>query len=93
MVQGSATAARTLTSFVVSIPRWGRAIRLYAQSLAEHGAGLADWKAAIAQLAGEDPESRLAQDLFLDGKRNSMRCSFVLVPILYSTRRWDGDNG
>jgi hypothetical protein len=49
------------------IPRWGRAIRLYAQSLAEHGAGLADWKAVTAKLAGEDAESKLAQDLFLDG--------------------------
>lgn len=49
------------------VPRWGRAIRLYAQSLAEHGAGLADWKAVTAKLAGEDAESKLAQDLFLDG--------------------------
>ena len=49
------------------VPRWGRAIRLYAQSLAEHGAGLADWKAVTAKLGGEDAESKLAQDLFLDG--------------------------
>jgi hypothetical protein len=28
------------------IPRWGRAIRLYAQSLAEHGSGLDNWKTA-----------------------------------------------
>jgi hypothetical protein len=49
------------------IPRWGRAIRLYAQSLAEHGGGLANWKTASTQLAGEDAESRLASDLFLDG--------------------------
>lgn len=49
------------------IPRWGRAIRLYAQSLAEHGGGLDNWKAASTQLAGDDAESRLASDLFLDG--------------------------
>ena len=52
---------------LASVPRWGRAIRLYAQSLAEHGAGLGDWKVALSQLAGEDAESKLAQDLFLDG--------------------------
>ncbi len=49
------------------IPRWGRAIRLYAQSLAEHGGGLDNWKVVSAQLAGEDAESKLASDLFLDG--------------------------
>ena len=49
------------------IPRWGRAIRLYAQSLAEHGSGLDNWKSASTQLAGEDAESKLASDLFLDG--------------------------
>jgi hypothetical protein len=49
------------------IPRWGRAIRLYAQSLAEHGTGLDDWKAASAHFAGEDAASKLASDLFLDG--------------------------
>ena len=49
------------------IPRWGRAIRLYAQSLAERGKGLDEWKTAIAQFAGEDAASKLASDLFLDG--------------------------
>jgi hypothetical protein len=49
------------------VPRWGRAIRLYAQSLAEHGIGLDNWKIASTQLAGDDAESKLASDLFLDG--------------------------
>jgi hypothetical protein len=49
------------------IPRWSRAIRLYAQSLAEHGGGLEKWKAASIELAGEDAESKLTSDLFLDG--------------------------
>jgi hypothetical protein len=49
------------------VPRWGRAIRLYAQSVAEHGKGLEDWRAATVAFAGEDPESKLASDLFLDG--------------------------
>src|ERR1035441_8615711 len=38
------------------IPRWGRAIRLYAQFLAEQGRGLDNWKVVGAQLAGEDAE-------------------------------------
>jgi hypothetical protein len=49
------------------VPRWGRAIRLYAQSLAEHGKGLDDWRAAAVEFAGENAESKLASDLFLDG--------------------------
>jgi hypothetical protein len=52
---------------LAQIPRWSRAIRLYAQSLAEHGEGLEKWKAASIQLAGEDAESKLVSDLFLDG--------------------------
>jgi len=52
---------------LAQIPRWGRAIRLYAQSLAEHGKGLADWQAVSGQLSGEDAESKVVADLFLDG--------------------------
>ncbi len=52
---------------VAQIPRWGRAIRLYAQSLAERGDQLAAWKSVTAQLAGDDAESQLANDIFLDG--------------------------
>ena len=52
---------------VAQIPRWGRAIRLYAQALAEKGDGLAAWKAAGAQLSGEDADAVLANDIFLDG--------------------------
>ena len=52
---------------VAQIPRWGRAIRLYAQALAEKGDGLAAWKAAVGQLPGEDADAVLANDIFLDG--------------------------
>ncbi len=52
---------------VAPIPRWGHAIRLYAQSLVEQGDGPTGWKSVTAQLAGEDAESQLASDLFLDG--------------------------
>jgi hypothetical protein len=52
---------------VAHIPRWGRAIRLYAQSLAEHGDGLAGWKSVTAQLEGDDAGTQLANDIFLDG--------------------------
>ena len=52
---------------VAHIPRWGRAIRLYVQSLAEHGDALAGWKAVSAQLAGDDAETQLVNDIFLDG--------------------------
>jgi len=52
---------------VANIPRWGRAIRLYAQSLAEQGDGLAKWKSVTARLTGDDAETQLTNDLFLDG--------------------------
>ena len=52
---------------VAQIPRWGRAIRLYAQGLAERGDGLIAWKTVTAQLAGDDAETQLANDIFLDG--------------------------
>jgi hypothetical protein len=49
------------------VPRWSRAIRLYAQSLAEKGIGLESWKNTVGQLVGDDPKLQLARDLFLDG--------------------------
>ena len=52
---------------VAHIPRWGRAVRLYAQSLVEHGTGLDSWRSSSEQLSGEKPESKVAGDLFLDG--------------------------
>ena len=51
---------------LVQIPRWNRAIRLYAQSLLEGKADLADWKKAMADLDAMDAESRVAKDLFLE---------------------------
>ncbi len=63
------------------IPRWGRAIRLYAQSLAERGAGLADWKASTAKLTGDDAESKLAQDLFLDGLLFAPNSEYLLEQV------------
>jgi len=62
---GNDAAARIKS--VAQIPRWVRAIRLFAQSLVEHGSGLADWQGMNVQFAGADSESKLAADLFLDG--------------------------
>jgi hypothetical protein len=52
---------------VSPVPRWGRAIRLYAQSLAEQDAGLTRWRSLSAQLTTESAPEQLAQDLLLDG--------------------------
>ena len=52
---------------LVHVPRWNRAIRLYAQSLVEQGSGLEQWKVAIKKIGGDAPEEHLASDLFLDG--------------------------
>jgi len=52
---------------VAQIPRWGQGIRLFAQSLAEHGEGLAKWKSLSSQLGTTDATGKLANDLFLDG--------------------------
>jgi hypothetical protein len=60
-------AAPTSITDLAHIPRWNRAIRLYAQSLVEQGSGLDRWKTAIKEIGGEAPEARLASDLFLDG--------------------------
>lgn len=59
-------AAQTIRT-LAHIPRWGRAIRLYAQSLAERGKGLGDWQAVSGRFSCEDAQSKLASDLFLDG--------------------------
>jgi hypothetical protein len=48
-------------------PRWSRAIRLYGQRLVERDDNLAAWKETAAKLSGEDPQAKLASDLFLDG--------------------------
>jgi hypothetical protein len=51
---------------LVQIPRWNRAIRLYAQSLLEGKADLADWNKALAELDAPDAESKVAKDIFLE---------------------------
>jgi hypothetical protein len=51
----------------VVVPRWARAVRLYAQSLAEGQDGLAKWKAGLGDPKSKDVESALTKDLFLDG--------------------------
>ena len=51
---------------LVQIPRWNRAIRLYAQSLLEGKADLADWNKALAELDAPDAESKVTKDLFLE---------------------------
>lgn len=52
---------------IASVPRWGRAIRLFAQSLAERQDDLQSWKSTWDQLSGADTETILASDIFLDG--------------------------
>jgi hypothetical protein len=49
------------------VPRWGHAIRLYAQSLAEKGDGLETWKTANSQFTGAGPDAQVVSDIFLDG--------------------------
>ncbi|MGB6875533.1 MAG: hypothetical protein WBD87_05815 [Candidatus Acidiferrales bacterium] len=60
-------SAATEIRALASIPRWGRAIRLFAQSLAEKKDGLASWKSMLARLSGAEAEAVLASDIFLDG--------------------------
>src|SRR5262249_38663159 len=61
---GPEAAARIKS--IAHIPRWGRAIRLYGQSLVER-AGSDAWNEGYVTLAGDEPEAKLASDLFLDG--------------------------
>jgi len=51
---------------LIQIPRWNRAIRLYAQSLVEGREDIVAWQKAIADLDAADAESKLAKDLFLE---------------------------
>jgi hypothetical protein len=51
---------------LAKVPRWGRAIRLYAQSLAEGEGGLNQWRVLATALAGEDADAQVARDLLLD---------------------------
>ena len=59
---GSLARIRSL----VQNPRWNRAIRLYAQSLLEGKADLAEWRKAMADLEAPDAESKVTKDLFLE---------------------------
>lgn len=47
-------------------PRWERAIRLYAQSLAEQGSGLDKWNSVFETFGGQDSDSMIAADCFID---------------------------
>jgi hypothetical protein len=47
-------------------PRWERAIRLYAQSLAEQDLALEKWNSVLTAVQGADADSQLASDLFSD---------------------------
>ena len=47
-------------------PRWQRAIRLHAQRLLEHENGVEQWKQAISELQGEDGNTVMAADYYLD---------------------------
>jgi hypothetical protein len=59
-------AAGTIVD-LASVPRWGRAIRLFAQSLAEDSGNLDRWKAVAEQFPEKGENTQLARDLFLDG--------------------------
>jgi hypothetical protein len=50
-----------------SIPRWVRAIHLYAQSLAEKQDDSQAWRTISEQLSGDEPIAQVASDIFLDG--------------------------
>jgi hypothetical protein len=65
---------------LASIPRWGRAIRLFAQSLAERKDELASWKSILAQLSGAEAEAVLASDIFLDGLLFAANSEVLLEP-------------
>lgn len=63
------------------IPRWSRAIRLYAQSLAEQSTDLSRWRSLAEQLAGGDPDSQVASDLFLDALIFAPNSEFLLEQV------------
>lgn len=51
---------------VVELPRWHRAVRLYAQHLLEHENGARRWKEALQRYRDESSPGVLAADCFLD---------------------------
>jgi ABC-type oligopeptide transport system ATPase subunit len=66
VLAGEGDGAITKIKSVIQIPRWNRAVRLFAQSLVEGKQDLVDWQKATAALDTADPESKLARDLFLE---------------------------
>jgi hypothetical protein len=62
-------------------PRWGRAIRLYAQSLAEQGETLEKWNSVLGALQGADADSQLASDLFSDSLILATNSQYLLEQI------------
>jgi hypothetical protein len=62
--QGNGAIAKIRS--LIQIPRWNRAIRLYAQSLVEGREDIVAWQNAIADLDAAGAESKLAKDLFLE---------------------------
>ena len=64
LMSGTQVAAKIRR--VVELPRWQRAVRLYAQHLLEHQDGAARWKEAMAALHDESSIGILAADCFLD---------------------------
>lgn len=51
---------------VAPLPRWQRAIRLYAQYILEHDEGTQRWKASLAAFQSKEANDLLAADAFLD---------------------------
>ena len=73
-------AAQTITG-VASVPRWERAIRLFAQSLVEDSSNLDRWKAVSDQFPGDEASAQLARDLFLDGLLFATNAALLLERI------------
>jgi len=66
VLSGQDNGAIAKIKSLIQIPRWNRAVRLYAQSLVEGKEDLVEWQKAIAELDAADAESKLAKDLFLE---------------------------
>jgi hypothetical protein len=80
-LRASGDAAPQKIKSRAAAPRWGRAIRLYAQSLAEQGTGLEKWSSALRGLQGADADAQLASDLFSDSLILATNSEYLLEQI------------
>jgi hypothetical protein len=66
VLKSSGSEAPKKIRVVAAVPRWDRAIRLYAQSLAEQGDGLDKWNSVFETFGERDTDSTIASDCFID---------------------------